>query len=250
MTEELGQQIAELTGVHKGLATVTDGTAGTIVSGALPFEASADNLEVISESFDIELTIPKEFPALLPTVRETAGRIGPDYGHRNSNGTLCLAVPVEQRRAFLDEPTLLGYVNRLVIPFLYGFCFFQKYGRHPFSEAEHGNEGILRHYMDTLDLKDEVLALVVICFLIENGYRGHHECPCGSGQIVRACHGPKLLALHRTHDEQSIRSDFVAIFDLCLSKFKSGQLSLSAPLRRQVLRIIRRLDKHQRRTSK
>lgn len=240
MTEDLRQQIAELTGVHKGLATVTEGAAGTIVSGALPFEASADGLEVISESFDIEVTIPKDFPATLPTVRETAGRIGSDYGHRNPNGTLCLAIPVEQRRLFLEDPTLLGFINRLVIPYLYGFCFFQRHGRHPFSEAEHGNEGIVRHYVDTLDLRDEVSALAVVCFLIEVGYRGHHDCPCGSGQKVRACHGTQLLALHRTHSEQSLRSDFAAIFGVCFAKFESGQLSFSSSLRRQLLRIVKR----------
>lgn len=241
VTEKLRRQIAELTAVHKNLTTVVEGAAETIVAGALPFEASADGLETIAESFDIELTIPGAFPTTLPTVKETGGRIGSDYGHRNPSGTLCLGIPVEQRRLFLEEPTLLGFVNRLVIPYLYGFCFFKKHGGHPFSEAGHGNEGILCHYMDTLNLQDEAAALAVICFLIETGYRGHHDCPCGSGQIVRACHGSKLLALKRTHNEQSLRADFVAILSLCSAKFESGHPSISDPLRRQILRILKRL---------
>ena len=91
----------------------------TFLSGALHFEASADGLESISASFDIELIIPHVFPDRLPRAKEISGRIGTDYGHLNPDGTLCLAVPIEQRRVFFEQPTLLGYVDRLVVPYLY-----------------------------------------------------------------------------------------------------------------------------------
>ncbi|TAJ95941.1 MAG: hypothetical protein EPO31_00535 [Gammaproteobacteria bacterium] len=241
MTEDLQRQIAVLTAFHKGLANIARHDADTVVSGTLPFEASADGLETITESFEIELTVPDAFPESLPRVRETGGRIGNDYEHHNASGTLCLAVPVEQRRIFLENPTLLGFVNRLVIPYLYGYCFWKKHGRHPFDEAAHGYEGILRHYLDTLGLADEAKALAVICYLFEHGYRGHHDCPCGSGLRVRACHGPALMILHRTHNQQTVRSDFVAIFEHCFAKFQDGQLSFPTPLRLQILRLFNRL---------
>ena len=242
MTEDLQRQIGELTAVHKGLTNVIERDTDMVVSGALSFEASAEGLETIIESFDIELTVPNDFPEALPRVRETGGRIGTDYEHRNPSGTLCLAVPVEQRRIFLEQPTLLGFVNRLVIPFLYGYCFFKKHGRHPFDEAPHGYEGILRHYVDTLGLRDEVAALAVICFLIEHGYRGHHDCPCGSGEKVRTCHGPALLALSRAHNQQSMRNDFIAIFGLCFAKFQEGKVSIPKPLRTQLVRLLDRFE--------
>ncbi len=238
MREDLRQQIVELTGVHTELTNIVERDAETIVSGALPFEASANGLETIRESFEIELTIPNGFPETLPRVEDVGGRIGADYGHRNPGGTLCLAVPVEQRRVFFEQPTLLGFVNRLVIPYLYGYCFWKKHGRHPFDEAAHGNEGILRHYVDTLGLRDDLAALAVICFLFEHGYRGHHECPCGSVLRVRACHGPALRALHEHHTPQTLRNDFVAISEICYTKFQNGQLSLPQPLRLQLVRLL------------
>lgn len=240
MRADFQRQIAELTAVHKGLTTVVEREGETSVSGVLPFEASCDGLETISESFDIELIIPNDFPETLPRVRETGGRIEVDYKHRNPTGTLCLAIPIEQRRIFFEQPTLLGFVNRLVIPYLYGYCFFKKHGRHPFDEAEHGHEGILRHYIETLCLRDDLAALGVICFLLEHGYRGHHDCPCGSGLNVRTCHGPALLKLRQTHNEQSLQSDFFAIFDLCFTKFRDGKLSFPKALRVQLLRILNR----------
>ncbi len=241
MTEELQRQMAELTDVHKHLATVITDAAGTIVAGALPFDASADGLEVISESFEIELGVPNDFPESLPRVRETGGRIEADYKHRNPTGTLCLGVPVEQRRIFFEQPTLLGFVNRLVIPYLYGYCFFKKHGRHPFDEAEHGHEGILRHYIESLCLRDDLAALRVVCFLLEFGYRGHHDCPCGNGLKVRMCHGPALLKLRQTHNEQSLQNDFLAISNLCFAKYENGELSFPKTLQVQSLRLLKRL---------
>jgi len=241
MKEDLKRQIVELTSVHKGLTYVVGhDDAETIVSGALPFEASADGLETITESFEIELIIPHDFPETLPRVKETGGRIGTDYEHLHPGGTLCLAVPVEQRRVFFEQPTLLGFVNRLVIPYLYGYCFWKKYGRHPFDEAAHGHEGILRHYVDTLGLRDDLAALAVICFLFEHGYRGHHDCPCGSGLRVRACHGRALRVLHEHHTPQTVLDDFWAIFNICFARFQNGQLSFPQPLQIQIARILRR----------
>lgn len=239
MTDDLQRQIDELISVHKGLKNVVERDDGIVVSGPLPFEASADGLETITESFEIELTIPRDFPETLPRARETGGRIASDYEHRNPSGTLCLAVPIEQRRIFLENPTLLGFVNRLVIPYLYGYCSFRKHGRHPFDEAAHGYEGILQHYVETLRLRDDLSALTVITFLLEHGYRGHHDCPCGSGKRVRACHGPALMALHQTHNQQSLRSDFVAIFSLCFKQFENQQISFPKPLRLQLRRLLK-----------
>ena len=238
MRDSLRQQIIELAGVHKSLKNIVEGENETTLSGMVPFEASADGLETINESFEIELIIPHDFPNTLPRVKEIGGQIGAGYQHRNADGTLCLAVPIEQRRVFLEQPSLLGFLNRLVIPYLYGYCYWRKHGRHPFEEAAHGYEGILRHYIDTLHLRDELDALSVVCFLFEHGYRGHHECPCGSGLRARACHGPALRSLHDHHTPTTIRNDFIAIFEICYSKFQKGQLSFPKPLRLQLVRLL------------
>ena len=241
MTEDLRKQIAELNRVHGGLTHVVEHDAKTLLSGKLDFEASADGLETISDSFDIELTIPHVFPDRLPRAKEVHGRIGTDFEHLNPDGTLCLAVPIEQRRVFFEQPTLLGFVDRLLVPYLYGYCFWSKHGYHPFDEAAHGREGILRHYIDKLGLRDPLAALAVICFLFEHGYRGHHDCPCESGRKVRMCHGPALRALHDHHTPETVRHDFLAIFGICFAEFEKGQLLFPRPLRNQVVRLLSRL---------
>ena len=104
MTEDLRKQIAGLNGVHNGLKHVVEHDAETLLSGTLDFEASADGLESISASFEIELTIPHVFPDRLPRAKELGSSIQTDYGHLNPDGTLCLAVPIEERRVFFRAP--------------------------------------------------------------------------------------------------------------------------------------------------
>lgn len=238
MTEDIKRQIVELTEVHRGLSSLAELNDEAVLSGTLPFEASAEGFEPITDRFEIELIIPNVFPDALPNVRETAGRIERNYPHTSGDGTLCLAVPVEQRRIFLDQPSLLGFVNRLVIPFLYGYCYWNRHGQHPFGEEAHGQEGILRHYIDTLHLADELAALAVVCFLFEHGYRGHHNCPCGSGIKVRNCHGPALLDLHQHHTQHTLHHDLLSVFEICFNRFQAGQISLPKPLRNQLVRVL------------
>ena len=87
-------------------------------------------------------------------------------------------------------------------------------------------------------MRDDLVALTVVCFLFEHGYRGHHYCPCGSGQKVRACHGPALRALHDHHTPETVCNDFLAIFEVCFAKFQEGQLSFPQPLRIQLVRLL------------
>jgi len=237
-------QIVELTSVHNDLSNIVERDNETIVSGTLAFEASADELETISESFDISLMIPHAFPDMLPKVIETGGRIGHKYTHLNPDGTLCLAIPVEQRRKFLQQPTLLGFVDSLIIPYLYGFSYWGKYGEHPFDEAVHGNEGILRHYISALKLRDEISALATISFLFEHGYRGHHDCPCGSDLKVRTCHGAELFKLFQNHTSQTLQSDFLAIVEVCTQMIQAGKCILPISLKSQVRRLLDKVKKH------
>jgi hypothetical protein len=236
------RQVAELTGIHQGLSNLAELSHEIVLSGTLPFEASAEGLETITDEFEIELCIPQAFPSTLPRARESAGRIERSYPHINGDGTLCLAVPIEQRRIFFDQPSLTGFVNGLVIPYLYGYCYWKKHGRHPFDEQQHGHEGIVQHYIDTLRLVDELAALAVVCFLIEYGYRGHHLCPCRSGLKVRNCHGSELRALHQHHTSQTLRDDFMSILEICLGKIRVGEYSIPTSLRNQVRRILGRLN--------
>lgn len=119
MTDLLAE-IAELQGAYSGLTSITEGESGTVISGRLAFDVTAQGFEPIADCFDIEVHVRFRYPQILPSVREIGGKIPDRYPHVYRDGTLCLEVPVDARRIFLQQPSLLGFVDRLVIPFLYG----------------------------------------------------------------------------------------------------------------------------------
>lgn len=245
MTEELARQLAELTAVHAGLTNVVEEEGRTLVSGSLPFEAASEGFPAITDSFEIELAIPGDYPKALPKVRDIGGKVAESYEHLYVSKSFCLGVPVEERRVFLEQPSLLGYVNRLVIPYLYSYCYWKQHGTYPFGDQLHGNAGILRHYLDTLKVTDDFAVLTTLALLLEHGYRGHHTCPCGNGLIVRRCHGDVLRDLLRCHTRESLVSDFSAVLDECWERLLA-EAQQRLPLLRQVERLLKALGRKQR----
>ncbi len=235
MLEDLGAEIEELRRDYVGLTRFREREDGLVVSGPLPFEASSDGHETIADAFEIDLIVPAAYPKALPWVLETSGRIRDDYEHVYTNGKLCLAVPTEERLTFWQEPCLRGFVTNLVIPYCYGYCYWERHGVHPFGEREHGGGGIARFYIDKLGLADEVQALEVAFHLFQYGYRGHHDCPCGSGSKLRDCHGPDLLELHRSHTAETARFDLVEILCNCVTKADDEKLELPEQLKGRIL---------------
>ena len=236
MLEDLEAEIVELRREYEGLTRLREREDGLVVSGALPFEASTDGHETIADAFEIDLIVPAAYPKALPWVLETSGRISDDYEHLYTNGKLCLAVPTEERLIFRQEPCLRGFVTNLVIPYCYGYCYWEQHGVHPFGEREHGGAGIARFYIDRIGLEGEMQALEVAFHLFQHGYRGHHDCPCGSGTKLRDCHGPAMLELHRNHTAETARFDLLAIFAHCAGKVDDGELEFPGQLRQRISR--------------
>ena len=234
---ELASEIAELLAVHKGIEKTKEHEGEVVLSGILFFEAEPNGLVPITGSFGIEMLIPEIYPDDLPKIRETGGRIDGNYHHVFTNGTLCLGVPVEMRRLFAQEPSLLGFVNKLVVPYLYGYCYWKKYGEHPFGEQKHNGEGIIQYYIEKMNLNDEVSALSCICFLYEYGYQGHYECPCGSGCKARKCHGQVLHDLHQHHTSHTLYHDLVFALKHCFTQHANGKLQFPNKLTNQIHRI-------------
>lgn len=203
--------------------------------GGLALEASTDGGPTIADTFEVRIGIPNAYPEILPVVRETGGKVDRSWGHVNPDGTLCLGVPIEVRRIFSEQPSLLGFVNRLVIPYLYSYGHWRDHGRHPFGEAEHGDAGIVRYYVDALDLRNEVSVLAVLSYLLRYGYRGHLPCPCGSGVRTRRCHADALRQLSEHHTGRTLRIEFEAVLRFC----STSKAEIPRSLKRELIYVLR-----------
>jgi hypothetical protein len=149
----------------------------------------------VLDRFLIELTIPKDFPDSIPTIRETAGRIPRTLDrHMNAKGEACPLVP--------EEWLLLPRQERNIISFLEGpvrnFFLFQALKERgqswPWGERPHGRAGLLQSYSEMLGVNEDLVPGYLYC-LSRRELKGHLDCPCGIGRKLRRCHSEQVRAL-------------------------------------------------------
>lgn len=175
------------------------------ICGELKFSASY-NGDSIQDSFHVQIQIPSNYPESVPIVWETEGRI-PDSFHKFTNKSLCLGSPLNVKIKFLENPTILGFVEGLLVPYLFGFCTYERTGVMPFGELAH-NRGMLDSYKDLFRLRTDIQALQMLKLIAEGKYKGHLECPCGSGKRMRHCHGPQLIKVSKFQRQSEFYEDY------------------------------------------
>lgn len=156
--------------------------------GTLAFSAVGPDQEAIDDEYFVEIVVASDFPERIPSVRERGGRIAPDF-HKLQGGALCLGAPTALRLKLSASPTLLTFVERILIPYLYGHSYFLKHGKMPFGELDHGDAGIRAELGAIFGARngsqpEEFLRLSGL-----QKRRANRElCPCGSRIRLGRCH--------------------------------------------------------------
>ncbi|MCK8123918.1 SEC-C domain-containing protein [Pseudoalteromonas sp. 2CM39R] len=194
MNKFIHEQIQAVLDSYPNLRLVQNGS-DILLTGSLYFSALAEGKETITANYDVKISVPCSYPDDLPTVFPSVYSLDKRFEHTNPDGSFCLAIPIEERELFEIEPSLLGFINNLVVPFLYGYSYFLKYGEHPFDEREHGNKGILDFYLERFKSRDARTVLTSLYKFAVHGYHAHEKCPCGSGKKVLKCHNTELKSL-------------------------------------------------------
>lgn len=158
------------------------------LQGELYFDAHLAGTGSVRDVYRIAIDIPLRFPKSLPTVRELAGRVPPDY-HTNPDGTLCLGSPVRLHLALATEPTLIGFLNGCIIPFLAGYSYLEQAGQEWTRGLAHGDSGLIDDYMALFGVRSETTCVQMMALAeMKKRVANKHPCPCGSGQRVGRCH--------------------------------------------------------------
>lgn len=199
------QQFEELSQTYSGLRLCKDAPGRWAIRGMLSFSATFQSV-TITDAFSVLIRLPQDYPNSPPTVQETGGRIPADF-HQYHDRTLCLGAPVEVWRRFKADPRLITFVRTLVVEYLYGYAYFKKCGALPFGELSHGCKGIREYYQDLFKTDDVQIVLALLKLMADGTYRGHYACPCGSGKILRKCHGPSMLDLLKQQSKERFLRD-------------------------------------------
>lgn len=166
------------------------GDASIRLTGAFEFTATYAGYPEITDSYSLRIAVPAGFPRELPRVEELDGRISRDGTmHVNPDGALCLGSPLRLLLTVSREPTLVGFADNCVVPFLYAMSHRRKCGGPlPFNELQHGPPGAHRDHADLLGLGDSQKAKAALHLLTMKKHGANKEpCPCGCGRRAGKC---------------------------------------------------------------
>lgn len=160
------------------------------LSGIFDFSAKSNNGDEITDSYSLRILVPSAFPRSLPEVTETGNRI-PRNGehHVNPDGTLCLGAPLRLLWQLSLKPTLSGFAEKCLVPYLYAISCKLKFGGDlPFKELQHGTPGELRDYADLFGLNEPEQARAALRLLMMKKRNANkYPCPCGCGRRLGKC---------------------------------------------------------------
>jgi hypothetical protein len=168
------------------VAPTSDGTLK--LGGTLAFAAEPVGKERIDDEYEIEITVFPGFPAWVPSVRETAERIPASY-HKLDDGSLCLGSPTRLHLILSTSPTVKGFVDRCVVPYLYGYSYVEKHGHPPFGELSHGELGIREDFASLYGVTNprRVREFVRLTGM-KKREANKQPCPCGRPLRLGRCH--------------------------------------------------------------
>ncbi|MCK4356750.1 hypothetical protein KAW44_06690, partial [Candidatus Bipolaricaulota bacterium] len=85
-------------------------------------------------------------------------------------------------------PTLVGFAEECLVPYLYSISHKLQRGAFPFGELEHGKPGVISDYLDLFGLKSRAQVLRVLELLgMKKRLANKKPCPCGCGKRLGAC---------------------------------------------------------------
>lgn len=182
---------------------------GAMIFGTIAFRRKVAD-KWISDVYEISIEIPARYPDEMPETKETGGRVPASF-HTNPGNYLCLEVPNNIQLRFRENPTLLFYIDNFVIDYLTTYTVFRRTGKTPFGERAHGLEGKLQYYEELFQTKDWCVILDYMQMIINQKYRGHRPCFCGSGKKLRDCHREDLIKMMNVDKLELFQSDYYEI---------------------------------------
>jgi len=148
--------------------------------------------------FAIRMEVSPRYPSVEPKVFEMGSRI-PRYPdrHINFDGDCCVTV-WEHWLATAPDHSIDSFINGPLKEYFLSQFWFEQTGKWPFGERPHGDAGMEEAYADALGIPNRRDKLLYHLRLLSHPWpKGHWNCPCSSGKIVRHCHRDELMRLHK-----------------------------------------------------
>jgi hypothetical protein len=95
-----------------------------------------------------------------------------------------------------ESSSLLSFVERCVVPYLYGCSIVENGGVLPFGELSHGARGLRDDLASMIGVNDDLVLLGFVRLLAMKKRKANKlACPCGTGMRLGRCHNRRLNTL-------------------------------------------------------
>lgn len=190
---QLGVLLAKY--VNLRISPVAEAPDNLLLSGKIAFRAEKPGWNSRSGEFDLNIEVPIDYPRSLPLVSSRDGRI-PKSFHTNPDGTLCLGSATRQKLEIGDSTSLIVFIERCIIPFLYSYMCWEQSGELPFGELPHGNVGLEDDYAELFGVESAVCGVEMVRLAsLQRRIANRFPCPCGSGNRLGKCHNRQVNEL-------------------------------------------------------
>jgi hypothetical protein len=135
----------------------------------------------------------------------------PDRHFNQTDSAACVCSPLETDEFLTPRFDLRRFLEELVIPFLYGQLFFDKYRRWPWPDYAHGATGLLESYFrndsdKTVEClqalsQDSSWSKIKAALMKDKKLKGHMPCFCTRADHIRRCHPDAWRGLRKLHHD-------------------------------------------------
>ena len=175
---------------HRAMSIKPSKDDGLVVEGKLYFTAKTDGYREVQDFYRIRIKIANNFPSAIPEVEEIENKIPrKEEYHINPDNTLCLGSSLRLLQLLSKNPTLEGFIEYCLIPYLYGVTLkIDDDIDLIFGELAHGEKGIIDEYEKIFGIKGkDSIKEVVQMLSMKRRVANKQTCPCGCKNRLGKC---------------------------------------------------------------
>ncbi len=155
------------------------------------------------DSFNVKITIPKNYPFQFPKLFELDGKIKQiDSSHINEDESCCVCSLQEEDIRKRKGITIFEYINEFATPFLANILYYRKNGKYANGEYKHGVNGVIQYYQELLNKNQVDEILCEIDLIYSQKLERNEKCYCGSNLKYKNCHLKIVKALGKLSKER------------------------------------------------
>lgn len=146
----------------------------------------------LSDSFELKIYVPLDYPSRLPQIEEINGKIPKDF-HMNGK-YFCLEVPIAMHM-YANKHSVGEFLSEFLDSYLSAFMWYKSYGFFPNGDRSHGSEGIYEQLIEHFQCENPKEVISLLSLAKGDKYKRNDPCPCGCRKKYKVCHLNKVEEL-------------------------------------------------------